>query len=137
MAFSDLSILSLMKTKMKWHQTRQKLLAENVANADTPNYQPKELKKPSFQKALQMQVPTAVRTAATHARHIQTQPLSSSNGAFRENSVNDWEVTPGGNAVVLENQMMKIGENQFEYQMASTIYMRSVRLIKTALGRQT
>ena len=48
MAINDLPILSALRTKMQWHQERQKLLAENVANADTPGFQPKDLRAPSF-----------------------------------------------------------------------------------------
>jgi len=33
---SDIPIFSMLRTKMHWHQERQRLLAENVANADTP-----------------------------------------------------------------------------------------------------
>ena len=38
MAITDLPIFSMLRTRMQWHQERQRLLAENVANADTPNY---------------------------------------------------------------------------------------------------
>ena len=40
MAISDIPGLSALRTSMQWHQQRQRVLAENVANADTPNYQP-------------------------------------------------------------------------------------------------
>ena len=35
MAISDIPILSMLRTKMNWHQARQRVLAENVANADS------------------------------------------------------------------------------------------------------
>ncbi len=47
-AVSDLPLVAMLKTRMHWHQTRQKLLAENVSNADTPGFQPKDLKAPAF-----------------------------------------------------------------------------------------
>ena len=43
MPISDLPILSMLRTKMQWHQERQRLLAENVANADTPSFRPRDL----------------------------------------------------------------------------------------------
>ncbi len=39
MAINDLPILSALRTKMQWHQERQRVLAENVSNADTPELQ--------------------------------------------------------------------------------------------------
>ncbi len=36
-------ILNTLKGRMQWHQARQKVLAENVANSDTPKFQPKDL----------------------------------------------------------------------------------------------
>ena len=36
MPISDVPILSMLRTKMHWHQERQRVLSENVANADTP-----------------------------------------------------------------------------------------------------
>ena len=38
MPISDIPIFSMLRTRMQWHQERQKVLAENVANADTPNF---------------------------------------------------------------------------------------------------
>ncbi len=42
MAISELPILDAAHP-MQWHQERQRLLAENVANADTPNFRPRDL----------------------------------------------------------------------------------------------
>ena len=43
MPISDIPIFSMLRTKMQWHQERQKLLAENVSNADTPKFKPRDL----------------------------------------------------------------------------------------------
>jgi flagellar basal-body rod protein FlgB len=37
MAITDVPILSMLRTRLNWNQERQKVLAENVANSDTPN----------------------------------------------------------------------------------------------------
>jgi flagellar basal body rod protein FlgG len=36
MGLMDTPVFSALTDKMRWHQTRQGLLAENVANAETP-----------------------------------------------------------------------------------------------------
>src|SRR4026208_659984 len=48
MAINDLPILSALRTKMQWHQERQRVLAENVSNANTPNFRPTDLVEPKF-----------------------------------------------------------------------------------------
>ncbi len=40
MPITDVPIFSMLQTKMQWHQERQRLLAENVSNADTPRFRP-------------------------------------------------------------------------------------------------
>jgi len=52
MPISDIPILSMLRTRMQRHQERQRLLAENVANADTPNYRAHDLAPPDFDRVL-------------------------------------------------------------------------------------
>ena len=39
----NIPLFSALTEKMKWHQVRQGLLAENVANAETPGYKGRDL----------------------------------------------------------------------------------------------
>ena len=48
MAINDMPILSALRTKMRWHQERQRVLAENIANSDTPNFKARDLVEPKF-----------------------------------------------------------------------------------------
>ncbi|MGI9387766.1 MAG: flagellar basal body rod protein FlgB [Methyloligellaceae bacterium] len=136
MAFGDLSLIAFLKTKMKWHQARQGVLAENVANADTPRYRPNDLKAMSFADAVKKtDRPTPVAALTTHKAHIAGPAIAASGRQFADGKRIDWEITPAGNAVVLEEQMTKVARNQFDYQLASTLYSRSIGLMRTALGR--
>jgi flagellar basal-body rod protein FlgB len=47
-----------------------------------------------------------------------------------------FRVRPAGNAVSLEDEMMKVANNQMDYQAASALYTRSLTLIKVAIGRK-
>jgi flagellar basal-body rod protein FlgB len=38
----------MLRTRMQWHQERQRVLAENVANAETPRYRARDLAPPNF-----------------------------------------------------------------------------------------
>ena len=48
----------------------------------------------------------------------------------------NYDVKPMGNAVKLEDEMMKVAANQMDFQTATALYTRSLNLIKTALGKR-
>ncbi len=43
---------------------------------------------------------------------------------------------PAGNAVNLEDQMLKVSANQMDYAAATSLYSRSLGLLKTAIGKR-
>ncbi|WP_029040878.1 flagellar basal body rod protein FlgB [Cucumibacter marinus] len=133
MALGDMPILSALKQKMNWHQSRQTLLAENVANAETPGYRGRDLKPFSFEDHVNSLKLEGVETSATHKAHFAVH--SEVGRGFGTNKLNSFEITPEGNGVTLEDEMMKVTSNQLDYQAATTLYTRSIRLIKTALGK--
>jgi flagellar basal-body rod protein FlgB len=136
MAITDISILSMLKTRMQWAQERQRVLSENVANADTPKYRGRDLTAPKFEAPAQIR-PTAVSTVSlsnTENGHIAGTGLSGS--GFATDTKNNFEIRPTGNAVNLEDEMMKVAANQMDYQAATALYTRSLNLIKTALGKR-
>ena len=67
MPISDIPVLSMLRERMEWHQERQRVLAENVANADTSNYQAKDLAPPDFGQQLSA---ASVSLATTEPGHI-------------------------------------------------------------------
>jgi flagellar basal-body rod protein FlgB len=134
LAFSDLALVGFLKSKMHWHQGRQRVLAENVANAETPGYEARELKPMRFENHLKGPSVTPVATARTHRTHF-TGSLPVQETGFLTEEGESWEVTPEGNAVVLEEQMLKVSENQFDFQLATSLYTRSLGLLRTAIGR--
>lgn len=134
MAFSDLNVVDFLKAKMRWHQGRQRVLAQNIANADTPGYRAVDLKPMQFKAALKSAAVEPVAAMRTSQSHIATA-LPGADRGFATRDEKGWEITPGGNAVVLEEQMIKVSENQFDYQLASTLYSRSLGLLRTAIGR--
>ena len=74
MAVTDLPLVAMLKTRLHWHQTRQKLLAENVANADTPGFKPKELKAPGLAPARGAAAVSVERTNAAHLSLAAARP---------------------------------------------------------------
>lgn len=131
MALDDFSLFAALRTKLQWHQTRQTMLAQNVANADTPEYRARDLAPVDFSSRLARSEP--VSTAMTHRAHIVGASTTTA-GKFRAERSGGFEVTPEGNEVVLEEQMMKVTSNQMDYQLASTLYNRSLGLLKIAIN---
>ena len=46
-----------------------------------------------------------------------------------------FETTPNGNAVNLEDEMMKVAQNQSDYQLAASLYSKGLGLMKIAIGK--
>ena len=141
LSMTDLPLLAALKVKMKWHQGRQQVLAENVANADTPNFRARDLVAPDFRKMLSGGAGAVASSAAMGPARTNAAHLGGGGGklgaGMAVTKADDWEKTPEGNAVVLEDQMLKISENQMDYQLATTLYSRGLGLLKTAIGRRS
>jgi flagellar basal-body rod protein FlgB len=130
MPIADIPIFSMLRTKLQWHQERQRLVAENVANADMPEFKPSDLAAPKFGVEASAVAPVAlVRTSPAH--------LASADDAasFELQHGGSFDVVPTGNAVTLEDEMMKVAANQMDFQAATALYTRGLGLIKTAIGR--
>ncbi|MDO9412212.1 MAG: flagellar basal body rod protein FlgB [Pseudolabrys sp.] len=136
MAITDVPIFSMLRTKMNWNQERQKVLAENVSNSDTPNYRERDLVPPKFREpGVVTARPVAQLTmASTDGAHIAGTTMSGTR--FGTESKGNYEIRPTGNSVNLEEEMMKVAANQMDYQAATALYSRSLGLLKTALGKR-
>jgi flagellar basal-body rod protein FlgB len=129
MGISNLPILSMLRTRMQWHQERQRVLSENVSNADTPRFKPRDLTELNFDRPAPGNV-SLVQTSTGHMSGL------SGNSRFGTDRQVGYETRPTGNAVNLEDEMLKVAANQMDYQAATTLYTRSLGLMKTALGKK-
>ena len=134
MGLMDMPVFSALTDKMRWHQTRQGLLAENVANAETPGYRGRDLAQYDFADSNNSFSAASVTTTATQPSHFSVS--SSANSAFGAQRMANFEITPEGNGVTLEDEMMKVTTNMMDYQAATGLYTKSIKILKTALGRQ-
>jgi flagellar basal-body rod protein FlgB len=133
MGIANIPLFTALAEKMKWHQTRQGLLAENVANAETPGFRGRDLKAFGFEEHMRNLSSATLSSTTTSPMHIEIG--SSDAGGFGQRQLNNFEITPEGNGITLEDEMMKVATNQMDYQTVTTLYTRSMRLIRTALGR--
>ncbi|UZF94318.1 flagellar basal body rod protein FlgB [Bosea sp. NBC_00550] len=120
-------LMQALKLRMQYQQSRQKILSENVANADSPGFRPADLKPPSVDPAR-----AGVALARTSVGHMS---LSTANGGFDGTGAPRFETTPNGNAVNLEDEMLKVAQNQSDYQLAASLYSKGLGLMKIAIGK--
>ena len=139
----DIPTFSALKERMRFLQTRQKLLAQNVANADTPGYKPKDVSHVGVDPATRgadasrrlnrLGMKSSTGLAVTNPGHIGGTGMAGNPGEAKGAS---YETRPSGNAVNLEDEMLKVSQNQIDFQTAANIYQRGISTLKIALGRK-
>ncbi|WP_137177100.1 flagellar basal body rod protein FlgB [Roseomonas sp. AR75] len=120
--------LALAERRLHWLDRRQSVLAQNVANADTPGYRPRDLVP--FQRELE---------GARRLALARTQPghgIGSAAAAANARAERDvMEVTPDGNAVSLDREAMRIAETDTAHAVAMAVHRSFMGMFRTALGR--
>lgn len=126
-----LSLFRLAEQRLSWLDQRQKVLAQNVANADTPGFAPRDLVP--FARHLDRVggAGSGVAQARTSAGHMQGSGAVP--GARIDRAVR--ETTMDGNRVALDEQLMKVSDTEIHQGLTSSLYRKYLGLFRTALGR--
>ena len=139
MDLSQIPLFQMLRGRLGYLSDRQKLIAENVANADTPGYAPHDLKPFSFQAQMQAQgqgmaaAGGAGAMAVTNPGHMLPPHASAARAvATKPVAAKDSETTLDGNSVVLEEEMLKMGQARMDYDAAISFYQKSHNLIRLA-----
>ena len=128
----NLFLFQAVKKRLNWLGQRQEVLAQNVANADTPSYRAVDLKSYDFKELLRRE-DAQLNMAASRSKHLPGRRKRIRDYASERNR--PFETSPVGNNVILEEQMAKIGETGTNYKMATGLYKKHLNMIKIALGR--
>ncbi len=129
-----INIFEALVRRMSWLGQRQQVLTQNLANADTPDYVPQDLKADSFARLLTQRL-APVEPATTNAAHLRGTNQKPARPAGGEDQRERFETAPSGNAVVLEEQLIKIAETQMDYQTMTNLYRKHIQMLRSALGR--
>ncbi|MDP2206658.1 MAG: flagellar basal body protein [Alphaproteobacteria bacterium] len=155
MTTQNLTLLKAMVQKMDWLEERQKVIAQNIANADTPGYRPNEITPINFKAMLSKTssslslnagiagigagsaAPVASGLAVTNAAHMSVGGASAGavNSQEREQK-RPYEVAPAGNAVVLEEQLLKMNDTYTSHRFITNLYQKNIDMLKTAIRSQ-
>jgi len=122
------NLFDLAERRLAWADRRQALLAQNIANAATPGFVPKDA--PPFAQSLQRAGGTAlVRTQPDHLAG-SAAPLPDSRQQPRQRS-------PDGNGVSLDEQLTKVADTETTQAMVTTIFHKYLTMFGLALGRSS
>ena len=120
---SQIGLFSLAESKLGWIDARQRVLAQNIANADTPGYRAKDVV--AFSDLIGERIVAPVRTNPLHLAGL-TEQVSAGSPIL--------ERAPDGNAVKLEDQMTKVADDETTQAMVGNIWHSYMGMFMTALG---
>jgi len=135
MTAENLSLMKAMTAKMSYLDQRQKVIAQNVANADTPGYQPQDLTKVDFGVVLKDIAGGRlnINPATTNTGHMSAAGDIDSPKNREQRAT--YEVAPAGNAVILEEQIVKSAQTTMDFNLMTSLYQKNINMIRTAIGR--
>ena len=134
MDFNNVPIMNMMTKKMSWLSRRTEIIAQNVSNADTPNFKVRDLKTVDFRDLVAREAgPKNVGPRLTNTRHLTGTHATI---AFdTENAPDRFEGSVNGNDVSLEQQLTRLGQTQLSYQATTNLYRKHLDMFRIALGR--
>ena len=141
MDISSIPLFSMLQGKLGYLSERQKIIAQNVANASTPGFTPSDLKPFDQQPGLDpraqagvlakpAQTDSGTSLGASVASHRPDQPKT-----YASMTAPDSETTLDGNQVVLEEQMLKMSEARTEYDAAIGFYEKAMNMLHMAVHK--
>ena len=133
MDLSNLTLFQLANKRMAYLSQRERVLSENVANATTPGYQPKDLKPMDFRSVMSATMGRLTPTV-TNPAHLVGSVRSGAFGGKTDTGKDLYETSPDGNSISLEQQMIKVSDVQSQYQLSANLYQKNLAMLKTAIG---
>jgi flagellar basal-body rod protein FlgB len=121
-------LFALAKSRLNWIEQRQALLARNLANAATPGFEPRDLK--DF--ASNLGRPGAAAPRRTQPNHL---PGPARTGQHPEITPRPHARSPDGNAVAIDEQLMKIADTETAQGTTTMIHRKYMGFFALALGR--
>lgn len=139
MDVNDSPFFSVLRANLTHLGQRQRLIAENIANATTPGYVARDTNEKAFGKALEAAVGKSggggkLAMTGTSAGHIGgAGGLSGARVTTKIVEAPDSETTIDGNSVVLEDQMIKQSDTRTAYEASIALYQKGLQLMRLAV----
>ncbi|MBE6448370.1 MAG: flagellar basal body rod protein FlgB [Alphaproteobacteria bacterium] len=134
MDLKNLSVFNMAQRNMQYLAARQQIIAENIANASTPGYLARDIKKTSFEENLANS--TKLQLATTNPKHLQGIPPKEAPQEFQIYTPQPSEaLTIDGNGVILEDQMNQASKVSSEYKRMITIFNKYKSMMQVASSK--
>jgi flagellar basal-body rod protein FlgB len=134
MEFGSIPLFELVKKRLAWLGQRHEIVSQNIANADTPKFQARDIKAFDFKEVLRQEARPPLNmqtTAASHLPGVRKRVADFGETVVRK----PYETSIDGNSVVLEEQMAKQNETAVSHRLTTELYKKHLGMIKIALGK--
>ena len=118
-------LFGLASRRAEWLTNRQAIVAENIANVNTPAFKAKDIQ--GFSDVLES---TQLAMAGTDPMHMAD--ASGRSVAVEAEDEASWGVVHSGNSVSLEQEMLKAGEVSGQYSLNTSVVKAFHRFLLTA-----
>ncbi len=127
--FSDLNVFKMAYAMATHAGKRQAIVSQNMANADTPGYQARDIE--SFSSAY-VKNGARIEMQSSRAAHLNGVERGAPDWAvFQPDLPND----PNQNNVAIEEEMLKAVEVKRQHDQAIAIYKSSMAVLRGTLAR--
>lgn len=138
MNIHNFSVMEALTDRMRWLQSNQQVISENISHSDTPGYTPNKLVEQDF-SSLVAKI-ARVKAGGMGAGNI-SRPAAP-NVSFGDNKEEFKKVASvvserraDGNGVALEDEAMKLASTQMEFALVTGLYKKNHKLMRLALGK--
>ncbi len=129
--YEKMQIFNKATSLAKHAAARQSVIAQNVANADTPGYRARDIA--SFAQSYKAGESASMR--ATRVAHLNGAMGAQSNTEPDE-VYRPGAMSPNGNSVALESEMMAAAEAKRDHDLALAVYKTTLGIMRSSLGRR-
>lgn len=126
----DLKLLHMASAMARHAAERHRILAENIANADTNGYKAKDVEPfaDAFTRSMNGIDEGGGGLASNDTDRFKWRVVDVSGPGL---------MSPNGNSVSLEDQMMRSVEAQQSHEAATAIYRKTIDILRLTLGRRS
>lgn len=133
----NLTVFNMAGRNMQYLSAKQRVIAQNIANASTPKYLAKDIEEPAFlSSSSSVSTTKIVGLRVTHPKHYDM--LASENAKKTTNGFKVYTPQPkealtiDGNGVIVEDQVNEASKASSEYKKMITIYNSYKNMLSTA-----
>ena len=131
-------ILSGIRRQMETLSDRQRVIAQNIANSETPGFKARMVEDADFSDLLGNSGTGGIRVAKPRVELTAgmkglgaIQPAGA--GIVLDKDIS--ETKPDGNNGTLEDQLLKLGQVQADFSAMTNLYRKQLSMLKTAVGK--